>query len=250
MAHEFSIRKAGQAILSDGDWLRLAPPPDAPVAWQDGSPTREFARLFYNPEGRVQVPPGLGKILTTHPGLGAVTLQSLIPEYLVALDTLPGGSQRSHAVSIGTSREGRVAVMQHARTDEGFGPLISDQLKRGKPGSQWALRAARLAEAVLGLPLKDGGALRGELLRLAAAALRAAEIETSGTAVLLFHEFRPKAARAAQVKRNADDLDSFSKALGGKPLKDSILTGPFRVPGGHDIPASVPLYLGKITTLL
>lgn len=250
MANEFLIRKAGQPILTVEDWQRLAPPPEAAGAWADGSPEREFARLFFNHEGRVQVPQVVGKILTTHPGLGAVTLQSMIPEYLIALDNKPGGSQRCPAVAIGTCREGRVAVTSHARTEEGFGPVISDQLARGKPGSQWAARAARLAEAILGRPLEECGNLRGELLRLAAAALRIAETEKSGTAVLLFHEFRPKAARPLQVKRNMEDLDSFAKALGGKPLKDGFLTGPFRVPGGHEIPASVPLYLGKLTTLL
>jgi hypothetical protein len=250
MANEFLIRKAGQPILSTDDWLRVAPPPEAAAEWMDGSPLREFARLFFNHEGRVQVPQVIGKLLTTHAGLGAVTLQSMIPEYLIAIDAQPGGSQRCHAVAIGTCREGRVAVTHHARTEEGFGPLVSDQLKRGKPGSQWAARADRLAGAVLGRPLEACGNLRGELLRLAAAALRVAETEKSGTAVLFFHEFRPKAARAPQVKRNADDLDAFVKALGGKPLKDGFLMGPFRVPGGHEVPASVPLYVGKMVTLL
>lgn len=250
MAIQFLIRKAGQTILTVDDWQRLAPPPASATLWADGMPEREFARIFFNHEGRVQVPQVVGKVLTTHAGLGAVTLQSMIPEYLIALDAQPGGSQRCHAVAIGSCREGRVAVTQHARTGEGFGPLISDQLQRGKPGSQWAARAARLAAAVLGRELAACGGLRGELLRLAAAALRVAETEKSGTAVLLFHEFRPKAARPLQVKRNADDLDAFAKALGGLPLKDGFLTGPFRVPGGDGVPASVPLYLGKLTVLL
>ena len=250
MSPAFLIRKAGSPIHTPADWFRLAPPASGEAAWQKGQADREFADLFFNHEGTPAVPQVLGKTLTTHAGLGAVTLQSMIPAYLIALDPLPGGSHRCHAVAIGTCREGRVAVTQHARTEEGFGPLISDQLKRGKPGSQWASRAARLAEAILGRPLHSSGALRGELLRLAAAALRVAEVEKAGTAVLLLHEFRAKTARPPQVKRDATDLDAFASALGDKPLKDGFLTGPFRVPGGHEIPASVPLYLGKITTLL
>ena len=250
MAGELLIRKAGQPIISAEDWQRLAPPPQGESTWADGEPVRDFARLFFDPDGRVQVPPVLSKMLTTHAILGSVSLQSLIPEYRIALDGLPGGSQRCDAVAVGTSREGRVAGMWHARTEEGFGPLISDQLKRGKPGSQWAARAGRLAEAVLGRPLDTCGNLRGELLRLAAASLRAAEAEKAASAVLIFHEFRPKAARASQMKGNAADLDAFVKCLGGKQLRDGFLTGPFRVPGGNEVPASVPLYLGKITTLL
>lgn len=250
MANDFLIRKAGQPILTPDDWLRLAPPPDPGHAWVDGSPVREFSRLFFNQEGRPCVPLVLGKMLTTHAGIGPVILQSMIPEYLIALDALPGGSQHCDAVAVGTSREGRVAVTQHASTGEGFGPLISDQLKRGKPGSQWTARATRLAEAILGRPLEGCTSLRGELLRLGAAALRIAESEKAAIAALIFHEFRPKTARAPQVKRNAGDLDAFAQALGGKPLKDGFLAGPFRVPGGYEVPASVPLYLGKLTTLL
>ena len=250
MPHEFLIRKAGQPILTTDDWLEVAAPPAGKADWVDGKPKREFVRLFFNHEGRVHVPQTLGKMLSTHAGLGPVVLHSMIPEYLIALDALPGGSQRCDAVAIGTSREGRVAVTQHARTGEGFGPLISDQVNRGKPGSHWAARAARLAAALLGRPLESCAALRGELLHRAAAALRTAESEKAAIAILLFHEFRPKSSRALQVKRNATDLDSFARALGGKPLKDGFLAGPFRVPGGYEVPASVPLYLGKLTTLL
>lgn len=250
MAGDFLIRKAGQPIISPEDWLRLAPPPEGESTWADGEPVREFARLFFDPDGRVQVPPVLAKMLTSHAILGSVSLQSMIPEYRIALDAMPGASQRCDAMAVGTSREGRVAVTWHARTEKGFGPLISDQLRRGKPGSQWAARASRLAEAVLGRPLDACGNLRGELLRLAAASLRAAEAEKAAGAVLVFHEFRPKAARASQLQGNAADLDAFVKYLGGKPLRECFLTGPFRVPGGNEVPASVPLYLGKITTLL
>ncbi len=250
MPHEFLIRKAGQPIHAPADWLRLAPALEDRGATQEASAEREFVRLFFDHEGRVVVPQVLGKILTTHAGLGVVTLQSMIPEYHIALDAGPGGSQRCHAVAIGTCREGRVAVAQHARASEGFGPLLADQLKRGKPGSLRAARAARLADAVLGRSVEACAPLRSGLLELAAAALRIAEVEKSGTAVLVLHEFLPKTARAAQVKCNADDLDAFAQALGGKSLKDGFLTGPFRVPGGHEIPASVPLFLAKIRTLL
>ena len=250
MPHEFLIRKAGQSILTPGDWQRVVPFPESAEAGHEVSAGREFARSFFNHEGNVQVPPPLGKLLTSHPGLGAVTLQSMIPEYLIALDPAPGGSHRCDAVAVGTCREGRVAVTQMARSDEGFGPLISDQLKRGKPGSQWAARAARLADSVLGKPLAACGHFRGELLRLTAAALRVAEAEKAAAAILVFLEFRSKLARPAQVKRDRDDLDAFAKGLGGKPLKAGVLAGPFRVPGGHEVPASVPLYLGKIEILL
>ena len=252
MALEFSIRKAGHSILTIEDWQEVAPHPGTAGtgARQVSGAVGEFARLFFNHEGRVQLPQTLGRLLTTHAGLGAVTLQSMIPEYLIALDAAPGSSQRFDAVAIGTCREGRVAVSQHALIEEGFGPLISNQLKRGKPGSQWAARATRLAAAVTGRPLEKCGSLRGDMLRLTAAALRVAEAEKAAVAVLVFHGFRPKNTRTPQVKRDADDLDAFAKVLGGKPLREGFLTGPFRVPGGHEVPASVPLYLGKIVTLL
>jgi hypothetical protein len=66
----------------------------------------------------------------------------------------------------------------------------------------------------------------------------------------VFFEFRPKGGRGQQRVGNAAALDALSEALGGSALKEGVLAGPFRVPGGHDIPASVPLFLGKALRLL
>ena len=248
--NEFTIRKAGQIIGSPEEWLKLAPPPEPESQWGPGQAEGEWARSFFDGSGSVQVPQALGAILLSHPLLGAVRLQGLIPEYRIKLDDSPGGSQRAQGLAVGTCREGRVAVMIHVRTDGGFGPLMADQLRRSKPGSQTLARLTRMTEAVLGTTPVAAGALRAGLVLLAAAALRAAETEKAGTAVLLFHEFRPKLSRPHQLQQNSTGLDAFAAALGGKPLKPGVLSGAFRVPGGNEVPASVPLYLGKTITLL
>jgi len=248
--NEFLIRKAGQIVGSLEEWKQLAPPPEPEREWGAGKAAQEWAGSFFGKDGLVQVPLDLAGLLNSQAQLGPVRLTGLIPEYRVKLDSQPGGSWRCHGLATGACREGRVAVMVHARTEEGFGPRIGDQLKRSKPGSQWALRMSRMAESVLGVTLADCGTLRADLVLLAAAALLAAEGEKAGSAILVFQEFRPKETRPLQLQQNSADLDAFARALGGKALKPGFLTGPFRVPGGHEVPASVPLYLGKTVTPL
>lgn len=248
----FAIRKAGHHLQSTADWLRLAPPPDPEQEWAPGHAAWEFAASFFPADQPgPRVPADLEQLLASSASAcGPVRLQSLIPEYLVRLDAEKGGSQRGNALASGMCREGRAAVFLHARTDEGFGPLIGDQLKRSRPGSVWVSRMTRLTEALLGRPLTDCSHLRSGLILLAAAALRAAEAEKSAVACLVFQEFRPHPSRPLQVKQQAADLDAFSASFGGPPLRNLMLAGPFRVPGGPEVPASVPLFLGKTTTLL
>jgi hypothetical protein len=141
-------------------------------------------------------------------------------------------------------------VVIEAWSDGGFGPKISDQLNRSRPGSQWAQRIGRLCEAVLGRSAAASGSLLGGLVHRAAAALRAAEGEKAAVAVLVFYEFRRKDGRGQQRKGNLAAIDALVTALGGEPLKDGVLSGPFRVPGGGEIPASVPLFIGRAVRLL
>ncbi len=248
--NEIVIRKAGHEIRSLEDWLKAAPPPEAEKEWQEGRGIRELAGAFFPPGGGVQVPADLGGLLESATGPGPLRVQSVIPEYLVRLDGKPGGSQRCHALAVAQGRDGRAAVVIQARTDEGFGPLVADQLKRGKPGSQWARRMERLSQELLGRALAECGGLRSGLLLQAAAAIRAAEGEKAGMAVLVWCEFRPKRSRAQQLKQQSDDLDAFVRMAGGGALKPGALAGPFRVPGGEELPATIPLYVGKVVTLL
>ncbi len=232
------------------DWRQHALPDAGPEGWQAGQPEFELARAFLAGPAGARVPEELKALLASHAGLGPVGLQQGIPAYQVKLDGQPGGSQRCDLLATGTGREGRSAVVLEAWSDGGFGPRLADQLQRSRPGSQWALRIQRLCEAVLGVPAEKVPALRGGLIHRAAAALRAAEIEKAATAILIFIEFRPKDSRGQQRKGNLGDIDALATALGGGPLKNGVLTGPFRVPGGHEIPASVPLFLGKTVRLL
>jgi hypothetical protein len=248
--NELLIRKAGLTFESMEDWLLHAPPDGGVAAWQAGQPEYELARAIFSKDAGTRVPDELKALLASNAVLGAVRLTQGIPAYQVRLDGEAGGSQRCDLMGVGTGREGRCAVVVEAWSDGGFGPRIADQLKRGRPGSQWARRIGRLCEAVLGKSAAEAGGLRGGLIHRAAAALRAAEGEKAAVAVLIFHEFRRKDSRGQQRKGNITDIDALVAAVGGQPLKDGVLAGPFRIPGGNEIPASVPLFIGKTVRLL
>lgn len=247
---EFLIRKAGRTIGSAAGWLEHAPPAAGAAAWEAGQPEFELARAIFAQPAGASVPDELKPLLVSHPGLGPLRLGQGIPGYQVRLDGETGGSQRCDLLGIATGREGRGAVVLEAWSDGGFGPLIATQLQRSRPGSRWGLRIGRLCEAVLGRPAADCGTLRGGLVQLAAAALMAAEGEKAAVAILVFCEFRRKDGRGQQRQGNLTAIDDLAVSLGGKPLREGILAGPFRVPGGHDIPASVPLFLGRTVRLL
>ena len=247
---ELLIRKTGKTLGSADEWLQEAPPPAEAAPWEAGQAEFELARALFRVPGKALVPDELQALLASHSGLGPLRLVQGIPGYLVRLDDQPGGSQRCDLLGVVNGREGRGAVVIEAWSDGGFGPKISDQLKRSRPGSQWAQRIGRLCEAVLGRSAAASGNLLGGLIHRAAAALRAAEGEKAAVAVLVFYEFRRKDGRGQQRKGNLAAIDALVTALGGGPLKDGVLSGPFRVPGGGEIPASVPLFIGRAVRLL
>lgn len=261
---ELPIRKAGRTLASAAEWFQEAPPGEDAAAWAPGQGEFELAKAIFDGTvgsgsggsggsggaGVSTVPAELQAVLCSHAGLGPVRLSHGIPGYLVRLDEAAGGSQRCDLLAVGAGREGRVAVVVEAWSDGGFGPLIGDQLKRSRPTSQWTRRIDRLCEAVAGKRAMECTQLRGGLIHRVAAALRAAEGEKAAVAMLIFCEFRPKDGRGQQRKRNLNDLDALVAALGGTALKDGILAGPFRVPGGHEVPASVPLFIGRTVRLL
>ena len=251
---ELPIRKAGRTLGSAEEWFQEAPPAEDAAAWSAGQGEFELAKaVFAAGSGGgtgSSVPAELQAVLSSHAGLGPVRLSHGIPGYLVRLDEGTGGSQRCDLLAMGAGREGRVAVVVEAWSDGGFGPLIGDQMKRSRPTSQWTLRIDRLCEAVVGKRAVECGKLRGGLIHRVAAALRAAEGEKAAVAMLIFCEFRPKDGRGQQRKRNLADLDALVAALGGTALKEGVLAGPFRVPGGHEVPASVPLFVGRTVRLL
>ena len=247
---ELLIRKAGQTLSGVDDWGQHAPPAEGAASWQAGQAEYELARAFFPEGGAAQVPPELAALLASSAALGGVNLQQGIPGYQVKLDGQPGGALRCDLLALGRGREGRSAVVVEAWSEGGFGPLVVDQIKRSRPGSQWVKRMDRLGEALLGRRAAELGGLRGGLLQRVGAALRAAEGEKAAVAVVVFYEFRAKGGRGQQRGGNLADLDALSGALGGGALKEGVLAGPFRVPGGHDIPASVPLFLGKALRLL
>lgn len=244
------IKKAGKTLASPDAWLEEAPPADGAAVWTAGHPEFELARAVFSKPGVVAVPDELKALLASHPVLGPLKPVQGIPGYQVRLDNQSGGSQRCDLFAVATGREGRSALVIEAWSDGGFGPVVADQLKRSRPGSQWVQRINQLCQALFGRSAGECGHLRGGLIHHAAAALRAAEGEKSAVAVLVFYEFRRRDGRGQQRKGNLTSMDALVGALGGSSLKDGVLSGPFRVPGGGDIPASVPLFIGRTVRLL
>lgn len=243
------ISKAGRAIQTLKEWGGLSVGQSGEPAWEPGQPEYEMASAFLEGDGG-QVPPEIQKLLASHPGLGPIGLRQAIPGYLIQLDDTPGSSHRCPLLAKGQGREGRCVVNLVPWTTGGFGPRISDQFARSRSGSHWVRRFEKLCAALLGQTPGQSGGLRAGLLEQLAAALRAAEAEKASTAILLLHEFRMPKGRGQQRKAVLADFDALSLALGGKPLREGSLGGPYRVPGSLEFPATVPVYIGTASRFL
>ena len=244
------IRKAGKTLESAAEWAQHAAPAADGSVWIAGQAEFELAHAFFPKPGDAMIPEVLQKMMNSNPVIGVQQWVQGIPGYQVKPDVQSDSTHRFDLMGVTAGSEGRCALGIEAWTDGGFGPLIADQLKRSRPGSQWASGIQRLSKAVLSVSAAESGHLRSGLIHAAAAALRAAEIEKAAIAVLVFYEFRPRDGRGQQRHGNLSALDALSAALGGQPLKEGVLSGPFRVPGGSDIPASVPLFLGRLVSFL
>lgn len=94
--------------------------------------------------------------------------------------------------------------------------------------------------------------LRYQLLHAVAGTLIEARNQEASVAVLVIHEFVPVGGKGDKARENEKDLEVFIERSsdGLHTLPSSKLIGPFHMPGGGKIPSNIPLYIGKIESVI
>ena len=151
----------------------------------------------------------------------------------------------------------KLAISIEAKADEPFGDqLVGVYYDCGRtvPGSNLPARIASLSRALFNVDLDPRiRSLRYQLLHATAGALIAARQHGADLAVFLVHEFISDRLSHAKLARNKSDWQAFLSAFvedAEIPVYADRIVGPVRVAGGGSIPSDMPLYLGKIRTVL
>jgi hypothetical protein len=246
------IQKDGQRIQSVDDWFRMAPPKSKEMHWVDGRSAKEIARAFFPPLAGDTIPPELRGLLAAVAGLGELQSVRLTPECKIRFDGFKGEPRNADLAGVAEYANGRLAVTVESKADESFGPIVAEYLKQKRPArSNVPRRIVSLTQALVFNPdLARVSQLRYQLLHAAAATLAFAGQHQCARALLVIFEFRSRGCRPEKLERNAADLDNFIGAIGGQAqarLPAGVLAGPIVVPGNENIPASVPLYIAKVT---
>jgi hypothetical protein len=95
--------------------------------------------------------------------------------------------------------------------------------------------------------------LRYQLIHATAGALIAARRHGADIAIFLVHEFISDRLNTVKLATNHNDWRSFLAAFptdSGIQSHPEGAVGPVRVPGGGRVPSDIPLYLGRIQTIL
>lgn len=230
------------------------------MQWQDGRSAKELAKAWF-PEHAISTPQEISALLESSDALGkGVRLCEGEPEAVVRIDSLRGESPNCDLLIQGTCQRGKMAIYVEAKTDEPFGETVGRKLAKGKRinkkidkskqsrESDLPERIRNLAHAVLGRSDEDCLGLRYQLVYGTAAALCAARMRDASAAIFVVHEFVTKLTTGTKLKKNAEDLNNFVRALSGnqaQSITPGRLLGPFRVPGNEHIPANLDLFVGK-----
>jgi hypothetical protein len=97
---------------------------------------------------------------------------------------------------------------------------------------------------------KDTSLLRYQLIHAVAGTLIEAVNQEAIQAVFVIHEFVPRRGKSAKAMENDNDLKSFVNLLSGDDQETNRLIAPLFVPGGGKIPSDIPLYIGKIVSVI
>ncbi|MFZ4580839.1 MAG: DUF6946 family protein, partial [Myxococcota bacterium] len=214
------------------DWRRYAGP-QRQYQWKDGHSAKECAKAWLR-TGSPQVPQELVALFDTHELTRHLRIGRAEPELETRLDDFRGNGRFHDLVAHGVGPAGRTLVCIEAKTNEPFGPIVSEARKAGtlRSGSKVPKRIEQLAEALFrdGLGSAVLG-LRYQLVHAVAGTLIEAARERAALAVFVVHELRAN-GEAADAHRA--DLETFARKLADDPLLSvscGQLYGPFGVPG-------------------
>lgn len=250
------LQKRGTRIQSVEDWFRLAPPKMGKAQWKPGRSALELARTWCPEGGAPRLPEAFGRLLASHPGLGAITVSALEPECPLPFDDLAGEPRNADLAGLGQTSHGPIAITVEAKADELFGKLVQQELSAAvrtiasDGRTNMVTRIQQLAASLLPERLPDGptlGQLRYQLLTATAGSIALAEANAAKLALLIVHEFRTSATHDAKLASNAQDLDRFLGRLASgteTQLESGRIVGPFSTPGHRNI----AFYVGKLRT--
>ncbi len=235
----------GQPIETLDEWSVRGGPQQS-YQWRDGRSAKECARAWLR-TGSPAVPAELTSLFDSHPLLAGLRVEEAVAEIETRLDAY--GRGRVHdLVLTGATDDRSVVVSVEAKADESFGELVANARAAAvarRPRSRVPDRIEGLRRALFG-PAAEVDGLRYQLLYGVAGALIEAAARGADVAVFVVHEFAfPGHVDAAALERNGADFDAAVSALGGAPPTNGHLVEVPPVPGYGDVPAGMPLLIGK-----
>jgi len=248
------IHKAGHEIRSVDDWFRWAPPKRGAFHWKDYRSAKELARSWFR-TGTALPPVELVSLLI--PTFGSeLVFEEAMPECSVDLDDFEGEGRNCDLVVVCQAGVQRIVLSVEAKADEPFGnSTVGDYYDQTLDSdSRVPKRIEQLSNALFGRePDEVIRRLRYQLVHAAAASLIEADARDAECGVLLVHEFISVGLSNLKLEQNAKDWAAFVKALpqlAEATVQTNQICGPQWVPGGGRVPATIPLYLGKLVTRL
>jgi hypothetical protein len=248
------IQKGNQSIRTIEDWFRLAPPKDGLSQWVDGRSAKESAKAWLGADG--DMPAEIAELLSSHADIGALTVERVEPECLLAFDEHRGPRNADMAMWAHDAN-GPISITVEAKADETFDRIVADVLDAGRktllaaPNSKALTRAIDLMRCLFDVSAEDEpriSELRYQLLTATAGTLALAKSMKATRGVVIVHEIISASCTQAKLDANHRDLGRFMGHISKgavTEMQSSILYGPYTVPGAPLFDAPAALYFGK-----
>ena len=250
------LSSTGHEIVSVDDWFTKAPPKQGVRQWKDYRSAKELAKSWFRMQTAAPPEELLSFLRLSFP-LADLALCEAYPEFVIPLDHFRGEHRNADLVVLGTLGPRRLLITIEAKADEPFGDcLVGEYYDRGRsnPRSNVPARIAALTRALFGTePDPRSRVLRYQLLHATAATLIEAKRRHAQVAVFVVHEFISHHLNPDKLATNHADWQAFLAALAEHPatgLATSGTIGPLHIPGAEHVPSDIPLYLGKLRTVL
>lgn len=242
--------QSGHHIYNLDDWLAYSPPAKGELQWKDGRSAKELAKAWLC-TGEPKMPKELQQLLDSHHDTNGFFAERAIPEFVTKLDDFKGNGRNHDMIIWGNVAGQKALVSIEAKVDESFGEIISNYVSSSiaaNPRSKVPDRISQLTSAIFGH--LEIGHIRYQLLHAVAGVLIEAAAQKASLAVLVVHEFVPATGKTQKAIENDIDWQSFTRLIASGSILAGQLHGPITVPGGGKVPNDIPLYIGKIESLI
>ena len=114
------------AVASVDDWLKEWPPQMGLKQWQNGKSAKELAKAWFKNSGSPAIPPGLERLLESHPFTQKLSIEAVIGESKIPLDA--GRPRHADLILRARVAESPVLIHVEAKADEPFRVLDAKPL--------------------------------------------------------------------------------------------------------------------------